>query len=432
MRTVILALSVLAGLLPGGIAFAQPGAIVGEATLVIGVGRAINADGVAQPLSKGMPVKVGDRIETEAGGHVHIRFVDGARLSVRPSSRLSVEDYRYDPQQSSQSAIKFRLDEGVVRSITGTWGEAARDRFRLNTPIAAIGIKGTDFVVRTEAERTFASVFAGAIVFAPLDAACRGTLGPCQNGREQVLSAEMQGQMLELNRQRERPQLVPAVDLMVRNERNAPVRLAGTAETRADYLEKVTANEARTTDVITSTATSPAVTQATTPSAPQLGWVRWNWATPMSGDAFSQAFEAALQKGWEASIGNGAYALFRQPVAQMTVAPGITSVDFKLANAAAQFQRNDQRFPEAAQVNGGTLNVDFVRSNFTTTLNVSNPSIGADTLNASGAVRSNGVFLGTGNGFVAGALSGDGRQAGYLFEKSFSQGQLSGVTLWGR
>ena len=34
-----------------------------------------------------------------------------------------------------------------MRSITGQWGEAARDRFRLNTPIAAIGVRGTDFIV---------------------------------------------------------------------------------------------------------------------------------------------------------------------------------------------------------------------------------------------------------------------------------------------
>ena len=430
MRIVFLALSVLAVLLPPGrIAFAQPGTVVGETTLVIGVGRAIDAAGVARSLAKGMPVKVGDRIETEAGGHVHIRFVDGALLSVRPSSRLSIEDYRYDPQQSSQSAIKFRLDEGVVRSITGTWGDAARDRFRLNTPIAAIGIKGTDFVVRAEAERTFASVFSGAIVFSPLDASCP-TLGPCQNGREQVLSAEMQGQMLELNRQRERPQLVPAIDLMARNDRvsvPAPVAAA------VDYQQKVTANEAGSTGVIAAATPAAEAQPVPQPIVPQLGWVRWSWASQLNGDTFSQSFDAALQKGWEASVGNGAYALFRQPFSQMVLTPGLTSVDFKLANAAALFQRNDQRFPEAAQVNNGSLKVDFVNSAFTTTLNVSNASFGADTLTASGGVKPNGIFLSTGgNAFVAGGFNGDGKQAGYLFEKTFSQGQLSGVTLWGR
>ncbi len=121
--------------------------MVGEATMVIGVAKLIAADGVERPVDRGTAIRVGDRIETGAGGHVHLRFVDGARLSVRPASRLQVENYSRASDGSALTAIKFRLDEGVVRSITGAWGEAERDRFRLNTPVAAIGVKGTAFVV---------------------------------------------------------------------------------------------------------------------------------------------------------------------------------------------------------------------------------------------------------------------------------------------
>ncbi|MFM8637711.1 MAG: ATP-binding cassette domain-containing protein, partial [Betaproteobacteria bacterium] len=56
------------------------------------------------------------------------------------------------------------VGEVVVRSITGQWGEAAKDRFRLNTPLAAIGVKGTDFAVRVEPDKTAAAVYTGAIV----------------------------------------------------------------------------------------------------------------------------------------------------------------------------------------------------------------------------------------------------------------------------
>ena len=141
--------------------------VVAEATLVIGVAHLAGSDGLRRTVDRGAEVRVGDRIETEAGGHVHLRFVDGARVSVRPSSRLAIEDYSHS-QAGGAGAIKFRLEEGVVRSITGEWGESARERFRLNTPLAAIGIKGTDFVARAEDGRTAASVFSGAIVFSPL------------------------------------------------------------------------------------------------------------------------------------------------------------------------------------------------------------------------------------------------------------------------
>ena len=108
----------------------SPPAIVGEATMVIGTARITNALGQSVVADKGVAIRVGDRIETEAGGHVHLRFVDGGRVSVRPASRLQIESYSHSSDKPALSAIKFRLDEGVVRSITGTWGEAARDRFR--------------------------------------------------------------------------------------------------------------------------------------------------------------------------------------------------------------------------------------------------------------------------------------------------------------
>jgi hypothetical protein len=176
------------------LALAQGGpAVVGEATMVIGQASLVGADGATRPVARGESIRAGDRIETQAGGHVHVRFVDGGRLSVRPSSRLHVENYAHSDQQPQMSAIRFRLEEGVVRSITGAWGEASRDRFRLNTPVAAIGIKGTDFVVKADAGATAASVYSGAIMLSPLSEGCGSTLGPCLNGNEKLLSEDMKG-----------------------------------------------------------------------------------------------------------------------------------------------------------------------------------------------------------------------------------------------
>ena len=53
--------------------------------------------------------------------------------------------------------------------------ESARDRFRLNTPIAAIGVRGTDFVVSATQNSIMAVVNAGAIVVSPFSGAVRRT-----------------------------------------------------------------------------------------------------------------------------------------------------------------------------------------------------------------------------------------------------------------
>ncbi len=184
--------------------------VVGEATLVIGQARIVAADGASTPAHPGSPVRVGDRVETQAGGHVYLRFVDGASLSVRPQSRMLIESYSHNPQQPQLGAIKFKLDEGAARSITGAWGEAARERFRLNTPVAAIGVRGTDFTVRSEVAGTTATVYTGAIVLAPLANGCATSVGPCQSSAATLLSADMRGQMLELSSRDSTPLMVAA------------------------------------------------------------------------------------------------------------------------------------------------------------------------------------------------------------------------------
>lgn len=220
----------------------QPlGAVVGEATFVIGAASILQEDGSSRALDRGAAVRVGDRIETKAGGHVHLRFVDGGRLSVRPASRLHIESYSHSAQQPQLGAIKFRLDEGVVRSITGSWGEAARERFRLNTPVAAIGVKGTDFVVRSDMERTAASVYTGAITLTPLaNNGCGASVGPCISGHEKLLSDDMKGQILEYSRRDATPLLV-ATDTVTRNARAVEMTAARTDKTQSQALDDLRA-----------------------------------------------------------------------------------------------------------------------------------------------------------------------------------------------
>lgn len=435
--------------LAGGGAIAQAAApaasaapvIVGEATMVIGVARLFSADGSSRGVERGTPIRVGDRVETEAGGHVHFRFVDGGRLSIRPSSRLQVESYNHSAQPA-QTAIKFRLDEGVVRSITGAWGEAARDRFRLNTPVAAIGVKGTDFVVRSDAEKTNASVYTGAIIVAPLVAGCAATLGPCHTGNEKLLSEDMKGQMLELSRQQASPQFVPLVDLMAQQRRvgageaqaaktdKGPVAMAVASREDAG-ADKVVVSESRSAGVVVASGgTVVPVTPVAMPS--QLVWGRW--ASAVEGDTISKTFEEAFA-GRQVTVGNGGYTLYRAPAEGGIVQTNEASANFRLAGGAAQLVSGEGRAQtlQGVKVDSGTLSVDFTRSTFATQLNVSNPTIGATNLQASGIVRPNGYLLGQGgNAYVAGALSLDAKEAGYFFQRSLPAGELSGITLWGR
>jgi len=181
---------------------------VGEVSLVLG--RAyLERDEARVVIEAGAKVRVGDRVFTEAGGHVHVRFVDDALVSVRPSSTLDVVRYDYDASKPENSAVKFELSEGVARAISGEAAKSARERFRMNTPIAAIGVRGTDFVVSANSRSTRALVNEGAIVMAPYSSECSSeALGPCAVDAVELSQNTLQ--VLELGSGNPAPRLVAA------------------------------------------------------------------------------------------------------------------------------------------------------------------------------------------------------------------------------
>ena len=433
-----------------GASQASSPAVVAEATMVIGEAQITAADGQARPLTRGAAVREGERIQTGAGGHVHLRFVDGARLSVRPASRLQIENYSQADAQTALTAIRFKLEEGVVRSITGQWAEAARDRFRLNTPLAAIGVKGTDFSVAADTRQTLASVYTGAIVVTPMADACSTTLGPCFNGTERQLSEAMQGQMLALTRQQITPQLVALADSSsgLRNSlgsdtvatpstatavavtppaapTGAPV-VAASSAVRSDIAnEKQVINESR----------AAAVAPPGPPEVKQLVWMRLPWTQAYDADTLSKAFDTAIYKSSEIATTNGAYALLRPLSGDRSLMAAEGKADFRLAGAAAQLISRsgpDTRVDPLA-VHSGRLQVDFSRSAFSTQLNLSGEPIGNLELSASGRIGGNGAIVShEGNMDTRGSLSKDGREAGYFFSSDQSAGQVRGITTWGR
>ena len=229
-----------AGLVMAGAACAQAARqAVGEVTLQIGQAVVVSTSDVSEAVRRGTLIRPGDRIETSEGGHVHIRFIDGALVSVRPTSRLVVEDYQYNPQQVAQSLVRFRLEKGVTRAISGAAAEGARDRFRLNTPLVAIGVRGTDFVVRTQFDQTIATVNQGAIVMTPFGEGCSPlAFGPCGSATARLLTADMGNTLVEFRNTLTQPELKPF------NGVKTPDIMLASADTRPSAEPSASSREA--------------------------------------------------------------------------------------------------------------------------------------------------------------------------------------------
>jgi hypothetical protein len=422
---------------------------VGSVTFVIGRAN-VQREGQLVPLSAGTELKIGDQLITPANGHVHLRFIDGALVSLRPSSSLKIFEYRFDAQNPSASSVKFELEQGVVRAISGQAAEAAKDKFRLNTPLAAIGVKGTDFVVEANKSRVNAIVNQGAIVLAPFDAQCRmDALGPCSTRFSRELNAATKGMAITYSMSMPSPQLLPTGQLKGSELLNLVTPL-GAVSGNVGAIGSVGAVSASVSpengnsrlqqnrvDAKAYVGLSDILVNASVQDS--LTWGRWG--SQNVEDHLTIPFINALQ-GKSVTVGDGYYFLFRNE----SNVPNLLSIqqgsaNFNLLNSNAYYLDAGNNI-SAASVNSGQLGINFSNQTFTTNLSLSAPAAPASqNLQASGKINLNsGIFLSSPTSAalastspaVAGAVSLDTKQAGYIFSLPSATGQFRGATLWGR
>lgn len=114
--------------------------------VTVGTVEAVASDGSVRALGRGDAVFAGDTLRTGPRGRAQFRFTDGARLALRPDTELAVDDYEHEataPPASLRTAL--RLERGGFRAITGDVAQRARSAYRVSTPFAVVGVRGTDY-----------------------------------------------------------------------------------------------------------------------------------------------------------------------------------------------------------------------------------------------------------------------------------------------
>ena len=419
---------------------------VGFVSLVLGKAYISSGEKRAKA-SRGHVINVGDRIYTEANGHVHVRFVDDALVSVRPMSSLEVERYEFDPSSPEESTVKFNLTEGVARSISGEAAKSARQRFRLNTPVAAIGVRGTDFVVSATAKSTRAIVNEGSIIMAPFSSLCvSDALGPCSQN-----AVELAGDNFQVTEIRV-ANVVPRVESEQSSSSIVNLqdrfRLAGQSRARGDgdsnereaasaYLEVAASGKVREASSGSEDASAQQPLFNFTPRVPlgesdvaesQLVWGRFG-----TGKGASELLSVERLVAAEArniTIAASDYLLYRIEPNGARIESKLGVVGFSLDSAQAFYSLGASEV--AMGVDSGSLDVDFINNTFNTALGLNHPLTGAIDFTGRGKVADGGYLIGLEEAqSVLGAVAIDGQEAGYFFEQQLESGSISGLTLWG-
>jgi len=100
------------------------------------------ADNISLAPIVGDSVQEGDTVITGPDGELHITMADSGFIAVRPNTRMKIEHYRAQGDSDDKSEIS--LIEGTFRSITGWIGKYSPKNYRVTTPTATLGIRGTD------------------------------------------------------------------------------------------------------------------------------------------------------------------------------------------------------------------------------------------------------------------------------------------------
>jgi hypothetical protein len=405
-------------------AHAQAPAVVGDVTIVVGKAKLRQGSGPWQAIKTGDRILEDARLETEADGYIYVKTVDKGFISLRPNSALSVESYHYDPQNPNDTRIKLTLHKGVMRSISGVGAQSAKDKFRLNTPVAAIGIRGTDFSTFTDSGTTLLSVRSGGVVASPFGGSCDPSgMGPCEGKFSADLLAGRAESVLQVKLGDARARLIDSPAQQLQPDKIAPPLPS----------EKTSANKANQS-VPSSTLTSEIELAQAVEKLDAITWGRWQYLVNMS--PASSVEEVQRRMGGQFPLIAGLYAMGRTAEGDLTL-PRDGKFGFVLKGYEAFILNYNTGRAENAGIRNGALSIDFDRRTFDTSLEVHGDS-GAVAVRGHGNITREGQMVGDllrSNASVDGVLAGqDARQAGYVFSKPVDERGLSayGATYWGR
>ena len=99
--------------------------------------------GATRPLGLNASVVLNETVSTGAAARLEITFNDRTRLTLGENANLTLDRYSFNPS-ARRGTIKLRA-VGAFRFVSGQISKLARADVSVTTPVAVIGVRGTDF-----------------------------------------------------------------------------------------------------------------------------------------------------------------------------------------------------------------------------------------------------------------------------------------------
>jgi hypothetical protein len=118
--------------------------VAGHVQFVHGTVQVTTPAGLTRPVQKGEAINEGDMLTSAKEASAQIRMRDGGFIAVRPGTRMKFDQFRFRGKEDGEERGFFSLFKGGFRAVTGLIGRLNKHNYRITTPAATIGIRGTD------------------------------------------------------------------------------------------------------------------------------------------------------------------------------------------------------------------------------------------------------------------------------------------------
>ena len=118
---------------------------VGDVIMTRGEALAVDLNRKSRRLKPGDKVYVGEKLITGANGFIRLNMIDEAKLDLRCYTIMVIEEYLLKP--AARKSV-LNLLQGSLKKVTGEIGKWTEDIYEMKTPVASVGVRGTEYALR--------------------------------------------------------------------------------------------------------------------------------------------------------------------------------------------------------------------------------------------------------------------------------------------
>ncbi len=133
------------------------------------------------------PIYLHEVLTTGANSMAEIAFTDNTLMTFKDNSRYSIDGYKMQP--ASESNFTGRLIAGGFRTLTGLIAKNNPHHYMINTPVASLGVRGTDYQAILDHGYLYVAVYHGTVCITPEEPGTPNA-APCPCGLYALMKGE--------------------------------------------------------------------------------------------------------------------------------------------------------------------------------------------------------------------------------------------------